>query len=115
MTYTYAWVVTEKSQNVYGVYLDMNDVATDSIIRLPYEVNVPITTFNIFARIRYLPCFLESWYLKLLLLWTSWSERLLIIIVSQLSFGPAYVVNPHFNFTMWIAQPIFLISSTDIF
>jgi hypothetical protein len=52
MTYTYAPAAIETSQEVYGVHPDMNNVAINSIFRNAYEVIVPMTTFNIFARIR---------------------------------------------------------------
>jgi hypothetical protein len=67
MIYHCVSVVTKKSQDVCGIYLDMNNVVTGSTIRLAYEVIIPIATFNIFARIRYLASFFGSGRLKLCL------------------------------------------------
>jgi hypothetical protein len=43
----------------------MNDIDIGSTIRLAYEVIIPMTTFNIFARIRHLPCFFGVWTLEI--------------------------------------------------
>jgi hypothetical protein len=65
MTFTCAAAVTEKSQDMCWVYLDMNGIAIGSTIKLAYEVIIPMTTFNIFARIRYLPSFFGVWILEI--------------------------------------------------
>jgi hypothetical protein len=62
---TYASVVTEKSQDVCGVNLNMNGVAIGSTIRDAYEIIVSMTILNIFARIRYLSSFFEVWTLEI--------------------------------------------------
>jgi hypothetical protein len=43
----------------------MANITPDSTIRLVYEVIVSMTTFNIFARIRCLPCFFRVWTLEI--------------------------------------------------
>jgi hypothetical protein len=47
MTYYCEEAVTEKSQEVYKVYLNMVNIVHGFTIRLVDEVIVPMTTFNI--------------------------------------------------------------------
>jgi hypothetical protein len=42
----------------------MNGIAPGSKIRVAYEVIVPMTTFNVFAHIRYLHSFFGVWTLE---------------------------------------------------
>jgi hypothetical protein len=65
MTYTSASIVTEKSQEVWGVYLDMNNIALRYTLRVAYEVIASISPFNIFADIRYLIRFFGVWTLEI--------------------------------------------------
>jgi hypothetical protein len=44
MIYTYASTVTDKSQDVYGIYLYMANIAPGSRIRLANEVIVSMIT-----------------------------------------------------------------------
>jgi hypothetical protein len=53
----------------------MNGIAIGSTIGNAYEVIGPITTFNIFARIPYLPRFCEVWTLKIIPTLDKWSAR----------------------------------------
>jgi hypothetical protein len=61
MTYVCGSAVTEKPQNKCGAYLVLANITIISTIKLAYEVIVPMTTFNIFAKITYLPRLFGVW------------------------------------------------------
>jgi hypothetical protein len=65
MVYTCATAVTDKSQDVCRVYLNMTNISSGSSIKLAYAVIVPMTTFNFLARIRYLSHFFGVWTLEI--------------------------------------------------
>jgi hypothetical protein len=46
MTFTYVLTLANKERNVYGVYMNLNGIASRSILSDKYEVIIPMTTFN---------------------------------------------------------------------
>jgi hypothetical protein len=67
MTLICTLTTLEKYQDVCGVYLDMNNVAIGSTIKVINEVKVPRTTFNLFVRIYFLPPFFGAWTFQIVI------------------------------------------------
>jgi hypothetical protein len=80
-------------------------------IMLAYKVIVPMTTFNVWAPIRYLPRAFRVWTLKIVQLWTIWSVRSSIITESQPTGVLMHIEKLYFNYIMQIIELISLFCS----
>jgi hypothetical protein len=65
VTYTCAAAPTEKSQDIYGIYLKIASMTSVSSTRVAYEAIVSMTTFNIFTCIRIPYDLFDIWTLEI--------------------------------------------------
>jgi hypothetical protein len=49
--------IEDKKRANYGKYDNFNPLNQGSVVVLKYQINIPMSTFNIFDKLRYLPKF----------------------------------------------------------
>jgi hypothetical protein len=57
--------VISMNENICGIYFNPTGLANNSTISLKYHITIPMITFNLLARIRYLLSFFGTWKIEL--------------------------------------------------
>jgi hypothetical protein len=64
--FTAAGSLSSGERSVCGKYMSLNLVNPNNSITVKYSINIPMTTFNLFEKMRYLPTFFGNWTLDII-------------------------------------------------